>query len=72
MKSFDFSHIYFVERFDFPEFDLLNFDFFDFPGQNFDLFEKMHFMEFDFFDFSDKMFVTLHTPLPDPPNNALM
>ena len=30
---------------------MLNLDFFDFPGHNFDLFEKIHFMEFDFFDF---------------------
>ena len=53
-----------MEKFDFPEFHVLNFDF---PGQNFDLFEKIHFMDFDFFDFSDKLFLTMHTPLPDPP-----
>ena len=35
---------------------MLKFDFFDFSGQNFDLFEKIQFMEFDFFNFSDKMF----------------
>ena len=46
---------------------MLNFDFFDFPGQNFDSLEKIHFIEFDLFDFSDKMFLTLHTPLPDLP-----
>ena len=56
-----------MKKFDFPEFHVLNFDVFDFPGHNFDLFEKIHFMEFDFFDFSDKMFLTLHTPLPNPP-----
>ena len=44
---------------------------FDFPGHNFDLFEKIHFMEFDFFDFSDKMFLTLHTPFRTP-SNAFM
>ena len=53
-----------MRKFDFPEFLVLNLYFFDFPGHNFDLFEIM---EFDFFDFSDKMFLTLHTPLPDPP-----
>ena len=62
MKVFDFFDIYFVKKFDFPEFHVLNFDFFDFPGHNFDLFEKIHFMEFDFFDLSDKMFLTMHTP----------
>ena len=56
-----------MEKFDFPEFHVLNFDFFDFPGQKFDLLKNIHFMEFDFFDFSDKMFLTLRTPLPDPP-----
>ena len=53
-----------MEKFDFPEFHVLKFDIFDFLGQNFDFFEKIHFMVFDF---SDKMFLTLHTPLPDPP-----
>ena len=66
-KVFDFFDIYFVKKFDFPEFHVLNFDFFDFPGHSFDLFEKIHFMEFDFFDFSDKMFLTLHTPFWTPP-----
>ena len=58
-----------MEKFDFPEFHVLHFDFFDFPGQNFDLFEKIHSMEFDFLDFSDKMFLTLHNPFQTP-NNA--
>ena len=66
MKVFDFFDIYFVKKFDFPEFNVLNSDFFDFPSHNFDLFEKIHFMEFDFFDFSDKMFLTLHTPFRTP------
>ena len=70
-KVSDFLDICFVEMFDFPEFHVLSFDFCYFPGQNFDLLEKIHFMEFDFFDFSDKMFLILHTPLPDP-SNALM
>ena len=40
-----------MEKFDFPEFHVLNFDVFDFPGQNFDLFKKIQFIEFDFVDF---------------------
>ena len=66
-KVFDFFDIYFVRKFDFPEFLVLNLDVFDFLEHNSDLFDKIHFMEFDFLDFSDKMFMTLHTPLPDPP-----
>ena len=60
-KVFDFFNIYFVKKFDFPEFHVLNFDLLDIPGHNFDLFEKIHFMEFGFFDFSDFAY-----PLPDP------
>ena len=58
LKVFDFFNIYFVKKF-------------DFPGLNFDLFEKIHFMEFGFVDFSDKMFLTLHTPFRTP-SNAFM
>ena len=60
-----------MKKFDFPEFHVLNVDFLDFPGHNFDLFEKIHFMEFGFFDFSDKMLLTLLTPFRTP-SNAFM
>ena len=47
LNVFDFFDIYFVEKFDFLESHVLIFDFFYFPGQNFDLLEKIHFIEFD-------------------------
>ena len=48
---------------------MLNLDnFFYFPGQTYDLFKMLNFMEFDFVDrLSEKIFGTLHTAILGPP-----
>ena len=66
-KVFDFFDIYFVEKFDFPEFHLLNFDFFLLSRPEFWLTQKDTFLwNLTTFAFLTKCFWLCFTPFRTP------